>query len=174
MINDVVEEVLHELFSSLEALDTQSAAILQFLKAKGIANDEELAPYLEQAGNASSVRWRAARVRIDHLLSSVIQSAQEDAKAEQPQTSNDRPQPRGEKASEAGRGQVAAVSSEANADKKTTGHAAIDREPELKEKPQTESGGEDGRGRENVRAIQNTEHAADWQTGEDSPNKKTA
>jgi hypothetical protein len=50
-------------------LDTKCAAILQFLKDKGIANEDELAPYFEQAGNASSVRWRVTRVRINHLLS---------------------------------------------------------------------------------------------------------
>src|SRR6202000_397792 len=40
-------EFLDELFSALEELETQSAGILQFLKDKGIANQQELAPYLE-------------------------------------------------------------------------------------------------------------------------------
>ena len=44
MNENIAQEVLHELFSSLEALDTQSTAILQFLKRKGIATEEELAP----------------------------------------------------------------------------------------------------------------------------------
>jgi len=57
MINeDIAQEIMDELFSSLEALETQSAAILQFLKDKGLASEEELAVHFEQAGNASSVR----------------------------------------------------------------------------------------------------------------------
>jgi hypothetical protein len=69
MDNKLVQQVFEELLPSLEALDTKCAAILQFLKTKGIATDDELAPYFEEAGNASSVRWRAARVRMNHLLS---------------------------------------------------------------------------------------------------------
>jgi hypothetical protein len=68
MNNEAVKEVLNELFSHLERLETQSEAILQFLKEKKRVTDKQLAPYLEQAGNASNVRWRAARVRIERLL----------------------------------------------------------------------------------------------------------
>jgi len=68
MNNEAMKEVLNDLFSHLERLETQSEAILQFLKEKKRVTDKQLAPYLEQAGNASSVKWRAARVRIDHLL----------------------------------------------------------------------------------------------------------
>ena len=67
-------------FSSLETLETRSTAILQLLKDKGLAREQELARYLEQAGNASNVRWRAARVRIDHLVSSAVKAAERDAK----------------------------------------------------------------------------------------------
>jgi hypothetical protein len=70
MTNETALEIFDHLFSLLEAQETQSAAMLQLIKDKGIASDKELAPYLDQAGNASSVRWRAARVRINYLLSS--------------------------------------------------------------------------------------------------------
>jgi len=69
MDNKAMKEILNELFSHLERLETQNEAILQFLKEKKRVTDKQLAPYLEQAGNASNVKWRAARVRIDHLLS---------------------------------------------------------------------------------------------------------
>jgi hypothetical protein len=68
MNNEAMKEVLNELFSHLEKLETQSEAIRQFLKEKKRVTDKQLAPYLEQAGNASNVRWRAARVRIERLL----------------------------------------------------------------------------------------------------------
>jgi hypothetical protein len=64
-----IKEVFNELFSHLERLETQNDAILQFLQEKKGATEKQLAPYLEQAGNAANVKWRAARVRIERLLS---------------------------------------------------------------------------------------------------------
>jgi hypothetical protein len=81
---DIAREILDELFSSLETLETQSAAILRFVKDKGLASEQDLAPYFEQAGNTSNVRWRAARVRIDHLLASAFEPADRKAKEESP------------------------------------------------------------------------------------------
>jgi hypothetical protein len=79
MNEDILREALHEMFSSLEALETQNAAILSLLKEKGIATDEALAPHFEQAANASNVRWRAAQVRMDYLLSSATKVAEQAA-----------------------------------------------------------------------------------------------
>jgi outer membrane biosynthesis protein TonB len=70
----IVLQIVDEFLSSLEPLDTQSAAVVQFLKVKGIASEEELAPFMEQAGNASSVRWLAARVRIKSMISSALKT----------------------------------------------------------------------------------------------------
>jgi hypothetical protein len=66
-----IKEIFDELFSLLESLETQSLALTQFLKDQGIATDEKLAPYLDRTGNASSVKWRAARARMQYLLSPV-------------------------------------------------------------------------------------------------------
>ena len=85
MNTEPIKEVLNELFSHLERLETQSDAILQFLKEKKRVTDKQLAPYLEQAGNASNVRWRAARVRIEHLLSSVETKEEETKVGKKPE-----------------------------------------------------------------------------------------
>jgi hypothetical protein len=82
MTNETALEIFDHLFSLLEAQETQSAAILQLIKDKGIASNSELAPYLDQAGNASSVRWRAARVRINYLLSSTKPAEKREEKKE--------------------------------------------------------------------------------------------
>jgi hypothetical protein len=84
MNEKIAQEILHELFPAFEALETQSAALLQLLKDKGIANEEELAAHFEQAGKASSVRWLAVRVRIDYLLSSAMKKAEQDVQKETP------------------------------------------------------------------------------------------
>jgi len=78
----VAQELLNELGSSLENLETQQAALLQFLKDKGIVRDDQLAPYLNEAGNASSVRWRAAHVRLEHIFSAAAEKEQQTAKPE--------------------------------------------------------------------------------------------
>jgi hypothetical protein len=89
---NIVEEILHDLFSSMEALETQNTAILQFLKDKGIVTDEELASHLERAGNASSVRWRGVRVRADYLFASAIKAAEQAAEKESPKPAETEPE----------------------------------------------------------------------------------
>ena len=71
-------QLLDELFSALEDLETQSEGILQFLKDKGLATDQELAPYLDRAASASEVRWRAARLRMNALLAAAMKDAEEE------------------------------------------------------------------------------------------------
>ena len=77
-----LKEIFDELFGLLESLETQSMAVTQFLKNQKIGNSKKLAPYLEQAGNASSVKWRAARVRMEYLLALMQKDASDKKKAE--------------------------------------------------------------------------------------------
>ncbi|MGA7632163.1 MAG: hypothetical protein WCB11_15480, partial [Terriglobales bacterium] len=84
MNEEFAKEILQELISSLETLETQTAAILQFLNDKDPADKEALASCLERAGQASSIRWRGARARIDRLLSSAMNSVEEEIRKEPP------------------------------------------------------------------------------------------
>jgi hypothetical protein len=73
-----LKEMLSELFTMLEALETQGAAVLLLMKDQGVT-DQQLAPYLERSGNASNVKWRAARMRMEYLLSPI----EKDGKSEE-------------------------------------------------------------------------------------------
>jgi hypothetical protein len=68
MSENAMQEVLKDLLLHLEELETQNGAIILLLKDKGIATDQEFAPHIEKAGNASNVKWRAARARMEHLF----------------------------------------------------------------------------------------------------------
>ncbi len=81
MDQESIQPILDELFSGLEPLDAQSSALLQFLKAKGLATDKEFAPFLEKAANAASVRWLAVRVRSAALIANLMRPEEESAHA---------------------------------------------------------------------------------------------
>ena len=83
MNSEIANEIMEELSSAVERIETQSAAVLDFIKEKGIAKDEELAPYLERAAAASNVRWRATRVRLAHLFAGIEKSEREAKEHEQ-------------------------------------------------------------------------------------------
>ncbi len=76
MDEKVIEEILNDLYSAFEDADTQSTAIMLFMKDQGIATEETLAPYLDQAGKASDVKWRAARARMTSLLKSAMKPSE--------------------------------------------------------------------------------------------------
>jgi len=90
-----LKEIFDELFGLLESLETQSMAVTQFLKDQKIGNDKKLAPYLEQAGNASSVKWRAARARMEYLLAPIQKEADDkrkDADEKEPEKQQQQPE----------------------------------------------------------------------------------
>jgi len=100
MDDKVAQLILDELFSSLEVLETQTAAVLQFLKEKAGSSDEQLVPYLEQAGKASSIKRRAARVRIDYLISDITNPPQKAVERDAAKGEKKSPQPTAEKRQE--------------------------------------------------------------------------
>jgi hypothetical protein len=127
-----IKEILEELFSLLESFETQSLALTQFLKDQGIATDEKLAPYLDRAGNTSSVKWRAARARMQYLLSPIPKgkSDQEKGKnkdehkepeksaAEQPQTEKPATEQGKQGSSDASKDTTQIADANSNSDKK--------------------------------------------------------
>ena len=78
MDETVLQEILDELFSALETLETQNGAMLQFLKNQGVVKDEDFATFLRDAGKASNVRWRATRARVNRLLSPKANEAEKE------------------------------------------------------------------------------------------------
>jgi len=74
MNSHLAQELLNELGSSLESLETRNTALLQFLNDRGIVTDDQLAPDMDQAGNASSVRWRATRVRLERVFAAATEA----------------------------------------------------------------------------------------------------
>ena len=100
MDDKVAQLILDELFSSLEVLETQSAAVLLFLKEKASSSDEQLAPYLEQAGKASSTKRRAARVRIDYLISGIADPPAKAVERDVAKGEKKPPEPKAEKPKE--------------------------------------------------------------------------
>lgn len=69
MAENHIREALEELLDYLEQVETQSGAVLQYLRDNGGVTDERLAPYLTRAGDASGVKSRAIRARFDFLFS---------------------------------------------------------------------------------------------------------
>lgn len=80
----ILQEMLDELFSAMEALETRNDAILQCLKSRGTISDKDLAPFLEKSANASDVRWRAARIRMNHLLAGAVNASEMAQQKSQP------------------------------------------------------------------------------------------
>lgn len=68
---DQLKQILDELFAQLESIEASNFALLSFFRAKGIGEEKELAKFFDEAANASSVKWRAARVRMEYLLTPI-------------------------------------------------------------------------------------------------------
>ena len=95
------QELLNELASAMEDLETQQAALLRFLKDKGIVAEDEMRRYLTEAGDASNIRWRAARVRLEHLITAADKAPQPEQPAISKSPEEEQPQQQASDESEA-------------------------------------------------------------------------
>lgn len=136
-----IKEILDELFSLLETLETQSLALTQFLKDQGIATDKKLAPYLDRAGNASSVKWRAARARMRYLLSPVPKQAS-DPQKDQSKDDNKEPE-------------------RASIEKQSTDKPSAEKPPAEQNKPENSEPAQDTRRNKGANADKNPKPAAE-------------
>ena len=85
-----LKEIFDEMFTLLEDLETRNVAILEYLGEQGGVTDEKLKPYLDRAGAASNVKWRAARVRMEYLLAPAPKSTTEQGKGDKSKASQAR------------------------------------------------------------------------------------
>ena len=116
MDSQSIKEILNGLYSHLERLETQNTAILLFLKEKKRVTDKQLAPYLEQAGNAANVKWRAERVRMEYLLAQASEEIKSDEKSEKESAAS--PEIKQETSGKEEQGQAAEASGERDDAKK--------------------------------------------------------
>lgn len=150
MDESLVSQILDELISSLEPLEAQNRALIQFVKDKGIASDDVLAPYLERAANASNVRWRAFRLRTLSLISSAMKAPVEEQKKEEPKpkekNASAQTKAPGQQKEEKAPGQENVTPTpEANAGKDREAAMSTERAEQEKPKDQTQEQGQDSR-----------------------------
>ena len=77
-----LKEILSELFGLLESLETSNIAAFRALAEKKIVTEDEIERLLHEAGDASSVKWRAARVRMEYLLTPIEKNKEQVGKLE--------------------------------------------------------------------------------------------
>jgi hypothetical protein len=141
MSPDTLKEVLSELFALLETQETNSTAVLQLLKDQGIASDEKLSTYLDQAGRASYVKWRAARMRMEYLLTPNQKETADKDKSKQAQPKEAQPKEAAVDAQEEGKpkGQVKGNGNE-KGEEWTETKSAANSEKSADEKPDAGKG----------------------------------
>jgi hypothetical protein len=107
----------------METLETRCAGILQFLKEENYATDEQLAPFMEQAANASNVRWRAARLRMTSLLHSAMKDMETSGRKVEPSLKHAEPAKEEGRASGASKDEVGAEPAQEAATKNSSAEA---------------------------------------------------
>ena len=128
MDGTAAEQLLDDLLSAMETLETRCVGILQFLKAEEYATDEQLAPFMEQAANASNVRWRAARLRMTSLLHSAMKDMETSGRKVDPSVQQAEPPGKEHPASGSSKDKVGAEPAQQAATKDSSVEAGVGRE----------------------------------------------
>ena len=177
MNEELAKKLLEELIPHLESMETQGMAILQLLRDKGIVKEKQFAPYLDRAGDTSSVKWLATRLRMEHLIS---MAAMDDSKSQETTTrtsSDQKTQPEAseaaqETASDAGSREHAAASTANDGQQQAEASEHLE-EPAAQETARDAGGQEDA---EASAANDGPQHAAEKPSPEKAlkPGKETA
>jgi len=125
MDGTAAEQLLDDLLSAMETLETRCAGILQFLKTEEYATDEQLAPFMEQAANASNVRWRAARLRMTSLLHSAMKDMETSGRKVDPSVQQAEPAGKEHPASGSSKDEVGAEPAQEPATKNSSVEAEV-------------------------------------------------
>jgi hypothetical protein len=180
MKSEIADEILEELGSTFQKLETQCAALLEFVKDKGIAKEDDLAPYMERAAEASAVRWRGTQVRMARLLASAAsgdgakkeggKAEEQRSKAKDEEHSQDKDKERIKQAESLAREPVEARSEDdAEKQKKGTSEKADQKDSKRQEPTKAEAGGRPSREQSGEAANEgsvNADQAADGKEGQ--------
>ncbi len=80
MDEKVIDELLDAILPMLASAESQSTAALQAVKQSGALTEEQLAPLIEQASNATEIKMRATRLRLKRVLTAAVSDFENDHK----------------------------------------------------------------------------------------------
>lgn len=96
MDEKLIDEILDAVLPPIEAAESQTNALIQLLRERGILTDDDFHRFQEQAENASEIKSRAMRLRLKRIFESLADESaklkkQVDDLADQKTASEEKP-----------------------------------------------------------------------------------